>query len=125
MNPDDDFEKVGETDSGNYLTEAAKDNNAETFNVGAVVAGISFGLVMIVLAVLLVTHLSEGMDEFLSNIFEETANTATDEEIPLANEIRNIMSMEKELIKKLIPIGLFVSSFSICLKMIKRILDRH
>lgn len=98
-----------------YTIEENKSNNSDTFNIGVVVAGVIFGIVAIVVVVLFITHFSVDIEELISSMSNESANTQTADKTDgisnIINDLKNICSKGLLICLAFIPINIAFKIF--------------
>lgn len=90
--------------------EENKSNNSDTFNIDVVVAGVIFGIMAIVVVVLFITHFSVDIEELISSMSNESANTQTvdktDGILDIINDLKNICAKGLLICLAFIPINI-------------------
>lgn len=121
-----DLQECNAADEDNLTMEIKKDCNKD-INIRAVIVGVGCFLAVIVIAVIAIVLVSERfsdvINEFLSDIPKESANTPTGNDIDFTNSLKDILSLVKVFLPKILTISVVFTGFSFCFKMIKRLLN--
>lgn len=90
--------------------EENKSNNSDTFNIGVVIAGLIFSILAIVVVVLFITHFSGDIEELISSMSSESANTQTADKtdgiLDIINDLKNICAKGLLICLAFIPINI-------------------
>lgn len=125
LNPDKETTDTAER----VLDECMKNENDESqsVNVGAVIAGLLFALLVIIGVVFIFAHLLDGLGEMMSELMtstvSESAPTQSDSDVSFIETFKYTLRMAMSMLKTMFPIIICTISITFCVKTIKRLIN--
>lgn len=119
LNLDDGISENTEEIDEKYMIEI-KTEEHQSFSIGIIILGLLFAILVIIGAVIILIHLSDGLGEMLSNTVKETAPTQSDSESSFIDVFRTAWREVMPVFRRILPIYISIMLIEVGIRIIKR-----